>query len=117
MTLCGIYWYPPQCLVARVGLESSLSQGIRRFDLRRSRSIGLARPHIQQQLNVTTMHVVRVIAWFWGEPIDERRRKPGTLPGSRHLPWHTRQGAVRARLNQQSLSWHGLPREENGGEA
>jgi hypothetical protein len=23
------------------------------------------------------MNVVRVIAWLWGEPLGERRRKPG----------------------------------------
>jgi transposase len=61
----------------RAGVESSLSQGIRRFDLRRSRYIGLARTHLQQLLNATAMNVVRVIAWLWGEPSGKRRRKPG----------------------------------------
>jgi transposase len=46
----------------RAGVESSLSQGTRRFDLRRSRSIGLARTHLQQLLTATAMNVVRVIA-------------------------------------------------------
>ena len=68
MTLCGIYWYPPQCLVARVGLASSLSHGIRRFARRASRSIGLARPPRQQLRKATARQVVRVSAWFWGEP-------------------------------------------------
>jgi hypothetical protein len=63
----------------RAGVESSLSQGIRGFDLRRSRYIGLARTHLQQLLNATAMNVVRVIVWFWGEPLGERRRKPGHL--------------------------------------
>jgi transposase len=61
----------------RAGVESSLSQGIRRFDLRRSRYLGFARTHLQQLLNATAMHVVRVIAWLWGEPLGERRRKSG----------------------------------------
>ena len=61
----------------RAGVESSLSQGIRRFDLRRSRYLGLARTHLQQLLNATAMNVVRVIAWLWGEPLGERRRQPG----------------------------------------
>jgi transposase len=61
----------------RAGVESSLSQGIRRFDLRQSRYLGLARTHLQQLLNATAMNVVRVITWLWGEPIGERRRKPG----------------------------------------
>jgi transposase len=61
----------------RAGVESSLSQGTRRFELRRSRYIGLARTHLQQLLTATAMNVVRVIAWLWGEPLGERRRQPG----------------------------------------
>jgi Transposase DDE domain len=63
----------------RAGVESSLSQGIRRVDLRRSRYLGLARTHLQQLLTATAMNVVRVIAWLWGEPLGERRRPPGHL--------------------------------------
>jgi len=61
----------------RAGVESSLSQGLRRFDLRRSRYLGLARTHLQQLLTATAMNMVRVIAWRWGEPLGERRRQPG----------------------------------------
>jgi transposase len=61
----------------RAGVESRLSQGIRRFDLRRSRYFGLARTHLQQLLTATAMHVVRVIAWLWSGPLGERRRQPG----------------------------------------
>ena len=60
-------------------MESRLSQGIRRVDLHQSRYMGLARTHLQQLLNATTMNVVRVIAWLWGESLGERRRKPGHL--------------------------------------
>jgi transposase len=63
----------------RAGVESSLSQGTRRFDLRHSRYIGLARTHLQQLLTATAMNVVRVIAWLRGEPLGERRRQPGHL--------------------------------------
>jgi Transposase DDE domain len=59
------------------GVESSLSQGVRCFDLRRSRYLGLVRTHLQQLLTATAMNVVRVIAWLWGEPLGERRRQPG----------------------------------------
>jgi transposase len=45
--------------------------------MRQSRYRGLARTHLQQLLNVTAMHIVRVIAWLKGEPLGERRRKPG----------------------------------------
>jgi transposase len=61
----------------RAGIERSLSQGTRRFDLRRSRYLGLARTHLQQLLTATAMNLVRVIAWLWGEPLGERRRQPG----------------------------------------
>jgi transposase len=61
----------------RAGIESSLSQATRRFDLRRSRYIRLARTHLQQLLTVTAMNVVRVIAWLWGAPLGEHRRRLG----------------------------------------
>jgi transposase len=61
----------------RSGVESSLSQGIRRFALRQSRYRGLARTHLQHLLTATAMNIVRVIAWLKGEPFGERRRKPG----------------------------------------
>jgi transposase len=63
--------------VLRAGVESSLSQGIRRVDLRRSRYLGLARTHLQQLLTATAMNVVRVITWLWSGPLGERRRQPG----------------------------------------
>jgi transposase len=63
----------------RAGVESSLSQGTRRFDLRRSRYLGLTRTHLQQLLTATAMNIVRVIAWSRGEPLGERRRQPGHL--------------------------------------
>jgi transposase len=74
----------------RAGVESSLSQGIRRFDLRQSRYLGWARTHLQQLFNATAMNVVRVLAWLRDEPFGERRRKPGHFarlaphPLSRH---------------------------------
>ncbi len=61
----------------RAGVESSLSQGVRCFDLRRSRYLGLARTHLQLLLTATAMNVVRVIAWLWGKLLGERRRQLG----------------------------------------
>ena len=61
----------------RAGVESTLSQGVRRFDLRRSRYIGLARTHLQQTLNATTMNVVRIIAWLKGRACGAPSRKGG----------------------------------------
>ena len=56
--------------------ESRLSQGIRRFALRQV-ATAAARTHLQQLLTATAMNIVRVIAWLKGEPVGERRRKPG----------------------------------------
>jgi transposase len=76
----------------RAGVENSLSQGIRRVDLRRSRYIGLARTHLQQLLNAIAIQIVWVIAWLWGKPFGNRRRKPGLF----------------ARLAPHSLSRHAV---------
>jgi transposase len=61
----------------RGGIESRLSHRSRRFHLRRSRYLGLARTHLQQLFNATALNVVRVTAWLRGEPLGERRRQPG----------------------------------------
>ena len=61
----------------RAGAESTLSQGVRRFDLRRSRSIGLARTHLQQTVNATALNIVRVIDWLKGRSCGTQRRKVG----------------------------------------
>jgi transposase len=90
----------PECKAPdalRAGVERTLSQGRRRFDLRRSRSIGLARPHLQQLLNATAMNVVRVIAWLRGKPGDERRRKPGHFARLAPHP-----------LSRQGVLWAGV---------
>jgi transposase len=59
------------------GIESSLSQGSRRFDLRHSRYIGQARTHLQELLVAVAMNLARIAAWLWDEVLGERRRPPG----------------------------------------
>jgi transposase len=61
----------------RAGVESTLSQAVRRFALRQSRYIGLARTHLQQVLTATAMNVVRVIDWLRGKPLGDKKRPPG----------------------------------------
>ena len=61
----------------RAGVESTLSQAVRRFDIRQSRSIGLARTHLQQVLTATAMNIVRVIDWLRGKPLGEKKRPAG----------------------------------------
>jgi transposase len=48
----------------RAGIESTLSQGGRAFDLRRSRYIGLAKTHLQHILIAVGINLKRVMAWF-----------------------------------------------------
>src|SRR5215831_7062819 len=61
----------------RAGVESSLSQGVRRFDLRRSRSIGLARTQLQQTINATAMNLVRLVDWLRKGKVAPLQRRPG----------------------------------------
>ncbi len=61
----------------RAGIESSLSQGTRRFRLRRSRYIGLARTHVQHLLVAAAMNLARVGAWLADESMVKHRRPPG----------------------------------------
>jgi len=48
----------------RAGCESTISQGVRAFDLRRSRYRGLAKTALQQLLTAMAMTLVRVITWL-----------------------------------------------------
>ncbi len=59
----------------RAGVESTISQGVRRFDLRRSRYIGLAKTHLQQTINATAMNLVRVADWL--RKGMQPKRRPG----------------------------------------
>jgi transposase len=59
---------------ARAGIEGTLSQGIRAFELRRARYIGLARTHLQNVLTATAMNFVRVSMWFSDTPRAQTRQ-------------------------------------------
>ena len=61
----------------RAGVESTLSQGARRFNLRRSRYRGLARTHLQQTINATAMNVVRMAEWLRQGRSTPPKRPPG----------------------------------------
>lgn len=58
----------------RAGIEGTLSQGIRAFELRRSRYIGLARTHLQNVLTATAMNFVRVSLWLSETPRAKTRQ-------------------------------------------
>ncbi len=61
----------------RAGVESCISQGTRRFAMRRSRYVGLIGTHLQQLLVAVAMNLVRVVSWLWNETGGEQRRPPG----------------------------------------
>ena len=48
----------------RAAIEGTLSQGIRRSKMRRSRYIGLARTHLQHLLTATALNLLRAVAWL-----------------------------------------------------
>jgi len=54
----------------RAGIEGTISQGVRAFDLRRSRYIGLAKTHVQHVITATAMNFSRLLAWLMGIPLD-----------------------------------------------
>jgi hypothetical protein len=60
----------------RAGVESTLSQGIRRTCLRRSRYIGLAKTHLQHILIAAALNLVRLDAWLNELPIAKTRISP-----------------------------------------
>jgi transposase len=61
----------------RAGVESTISQGARRFDLRRCRFIGLAKTHLQQTINATAMNLVRIADWLRKGRSTQPKRPPG----------------------------------------
>ncbi|NTU81548.1 MAG: hypothetical protein HGA45_19560 [Chloroflexales bacterium] len=58
----------------RSGIEGTLSQGIRAFEMRRSRYIGLSKTHLQNVLTATSMNVVRAGMW-WAETPRAKTRQ------------------------------------------
>ncbi|SRR6266487_5662454 len=57
----------------RAGIEGTISQGVRAFDLRRSRYIGQAKTHLQHIITATAIDVTRLLAFLMGIPRDGTR--------------------------------------------
>lgn len=51
----------------RSGIEGTISQGVRAFDLRVSRYLGIQKTHVQHLLAATAMNVVRLFQWQIGD--------------------------------------------------
>jgi transposase len=58
----------------RAGVEGTHSQAIRRCGLRQSRSIGLAKTHLQHLFTAVALNVVRLGEWWLGTPRAKTRR-------------------------------------------
>ena len=52
----------------RAGVEGTISQGVRAFDIRFSRYIGLAKTHLQMVGSATAMNIYRLYNWVSGVP-------------------------------------------------
>jgi transposase len=57
----------------RSGIEATISQGVRAFDLRRSRYIGQPRTHLQHVATAAAINLVRVEAWLDGDELAPTR--------------------------------------------
>jgi transposase len=61
----------------RAGIEGTLSQGVRRSKMRRSRYIGVARTTLQHLLTAAALNLVRVVAWL--EQTPRAKTRPSRL--------------------------------------
>lgn len=57
----------------RAGVESTLSQGVRAFGMRRARYRGEAKTHLQEALAATAINVARATRWLAGERPEATR--------------------------------------------
>lgn len=57
----------------RAGIEGTISQGVRAFDLRRSRYLGQVKTHLQHIITATAIDVTRLLAFLMGISRDGTR--------------------------------------------
>jgi transposase len=60
----------------RAGIEGTISQAVRRTDVRHARYIGLARTHLQHVATAAAINGVRIVEWLRGERPGATRRSP-----------------------------------------
>jgi transposase len=63
----------------RAGIEGTISQGVRRCGLRRSRYVGLARTHLGHALSAAALNFARTADWLAGVPRAGTRTSPFAL--------------------------------------
>lgn len=59
---------------ARAGIEGTLSQGVRRADLRHARYVGQAKTHLQNVCTAVALNLVRLWNWLTETPMAATRR-------------------------------------------
>jgi len=59
---------------ARAGIEGTLSQGVRAFELRQARYRGLAKTHVQHVATAVAMNIARIVAWLQEVPRARTRQ-------------------------------------------
>ena len=57
----------------RAGIEGSLSQAVRAFDLRRSRYMGQTKTHLQHILIASAINLIRFVNWIRQVPLAATR--------------------------------------------
>ena len=57
----------------RAGVEGTISQGVRAFELRKTRYRGLAKTRLQHFATATAMNIARLGAWWAGVPREKTR--------------------------------------------
>jgi transposase len=60
-------------LAPRAGVEGTMSQGVRTYELRQSRYIGEAKTHLQHIWIALALNVLRLVAWWHGEQPAQTR--------------------------------------------
>ncbi len=66
----------------RAGVEGTFSQGVRAFNLRRTRYVGLAKTHLQHIATAAAMNLSRLMAWWEQLPKAKTRISPFAALGS-----------------------------------
>ena len=58
----------------RAGIEGTISQGVRGFDLRHARYLGLSKTRLQHLFVAASLNLVRMGAWLMEQPHAQTRR-------------------------------------------
>ncbi len=62
-----------QTYALRAGIEATISQGVRAFDLRRSRYLGMPKTHLQHLGIAAAINLVRLVSWLDGDLLAPTR--------------------------------------------